>query len=158
MAREYSNAYKRAANATGAAEMSRILLEIDHPDLAQPIRVVNDTDDLVHLGDTFVAFGFDAVMPNDSQGQLAKARLVMDNVGEDLTEWIDASRGGKGSTVRFIEVLRSDPDTIEWEVTMDLTNVEVTWSQVSGEVGFENLLNRPAVLVTYRPDTAPGLF
>jgi hypothetical protein len=156
--RSYSNAFKRAHNATGGAEVARVLLEITNPALAQPIRIVNDTLDLTHQGNTFVSFGFDAELPDDTQGKLPRARLRMDNAGEDLTEWLDASRGGVNSQVRFIQVLRSNPDTIEWEVTMDLTNVGVDWIEVSGELGFEDLLNLPAMAQTYRPQTAPGLF
>lgn len=158
MPRGYSSTLKRKHNATGADEVARVLLEISNPALAQPIRVVNDNQDLVSNGSTFVAFGFDVTLPDDAQGQLPRARLALDNAGEDLTSWLDLSRGGKDTSVRFMQVLRSAPDTIEWEITLELHNVSVIWTTVEGELGFEDLLNRPAVAVTYRPDTAPGLF
>ncbi len=158
MPRSYSSALKRKHNATAGDEVARILLEISNPALSVPIRVVNDTLDLVSNGETFVAFAFEVTLPNDARGQLPKAQLQLDNAGEDLTEWIDLSRGGKDSSVRFMQVLRSNPDNIEWEITLDLTNVQVTWTTVGGELGFENLLNRPAVALTYNPATAPGLF
>ncbi len=158
MPRAYSATLQRKHNATAGDEVARILLEISNPALAQPIRVVNDSDDLVHLGNTFVAYGFDCELPDDTQGKLPRARLVIDNAGEDLTQWLEASRGGCGTSVHFMQVLRSAPDTIEWEITLDLTNVEVDWVTVAGELGFEDLMNRPAVAVSYRPSTAPGLF
>jgi hypothetical protein len=158
MSRDYSATAKRKLNATGADEIPRTLLEISNPALPQPIRVVNDNMDLVSNGDLYVAFEFDAVLPDDTQGKLPRAKLVMDNAGEDLTEWLDTSRGGAGSSVRFIQVLRSNPDNIEWEITMDLTNLDVSWTQVSGDLGFENLINQAAVCLTYTPETAPGLY
>ncbi len=158
MPRAYTSALKRAHNATGGDEVARVLLEISNPALEVPIRVVNDTIDLVSSGVPYAAFEFDVLLPDDSQGQLPQAQLSMDNVGEDLTQWLDASRGGKDTSVRFMQVLRSNPDNIEWEITLDLTNVHVIWTTVSGELGFENLLNRPAVAVRYGPDTAPGLY
>ena len=156
--RSYSSLLKRKHNATGWDEVARILLEISNAALAQPIRVVNDTQDLVSNGDTFVAYGFDAELPDDTQGKLPRARLVIDNVGEDLTEWLDASRGGAETSVRFMQVMRSAPNVIEWEITLELTNVEVDWVTVAGELGFEDLMNLPAVAVSYRPEVAPGLF
>lgn len=158
MARSYSAAYKRKVGATGADESPLILLEIDNDAWANPIRVCNDNQDLVHNGNTFVSYSYDVVLPDDKDKQLPRAKLVIDNAGEDLTGPLDASRGGVGTTVRFIEVLRSNPNNIEWEATMDLTNVTVQWTQVSGQLGYENLLDRPAVALDFRPNTAPGLF
>ena len=57
-----------------------------------------------------------------------------------------------------MQVMRSRPDQIEWEVTMNLFNVEVTMAEVSAELGFQNVFTFPATLVTYRPDNSPGIF
>jgi hypothetical protein len=82
----------------------------------------------------------------------------VDNVGRVLTDWIDSSKGGRGATARFIQVLPSDPDTIEWDLTMNLDNIEMDALRVRGELTFDDLLNLPAVAVTYRPEVAPGLY
>lgn len=154
----YSSTFKRKVNATGADEVPRILLQIDNDALVSPIRVVNDTQDLTSNGHLFVALGFDCTLPDQTRGQMPRAQLRIDNVGGDLTEWLDDSRGGKDTTVRIMQVLRSNPDLIEWEVTLDLVDIKVLWGEVSGSLGFENLLNKPAVAVSYTPATAPGLF
>ncbi len=140
------------------AEVPVTLLEITHPQLAVPIRIVDDNSDLVSNGETFQAFGFDVVLPDDVANQLPRARLAVDNVGRELTQWIDTSRGGKGAQVRVMEVLRSDPDTVEADFTLDLLNVAQNALQVTGQLGYENTLARPAIPATYRPETAPGLF
>lgn len=158
MARNYSTTYKQAINETGGAEIPLLLLEIDHSGLSVPVRVVNDTQDLVSNGNAFTAMGFRYVLPDDLEQGNVKARIAVDNVGRDLVQWLEESYGGAGATVRMMQVLRSDPDTIEWEVTMDLTNVNQNVVEVSGELGFNNLLDQPAVLTTYRPDVAPGLY
>lgn len=158
MPKAWSQGFKRAANAVATAELPLVLIEITHPALSVPVRFVNDVQDLVSNGDTYTACGFRCVLPDDRKDQLPRARLEVDNVGEELTAWIDGSAGGEGATIRFQQVLRSAPDDVEYEVTMDLQNVTVTWSVVSAELGFENLLDRPLVAVSFRPDTAPGLF
>lgn len=158
MPRNYSSAFQASVNATGAAEKPLILLEIDHADLATPVRVVNDTQDIIHNSDTFTALAFRVTLPDDLQQGLPRAQIALDNIGRELTQWLEASGGGQGATVRFIQVLRSDPDTVEWEITMDLTNVGMDMMQVTGVLGFSDLVNQPGVPLTYRPDTAPGLF
>jgi len=158
MAKGYSSTLKEQLNSTSATETPLLLLEIDHPDLAAPVRVVNDNQDLVHLGNTFTAMAFRATLPDDREEGMPRARLAIDNVGKELVAWLEASGGGQGATVRMMQVLRSAPDTIEWEVTMDLSNLSMTALEVSGVLSFDDLLNRPGVTLTYRPETAPGLF
>lgn len=158
MPKAYSAAFRRNINATSAQESPLILLEISHPSLGAPIRVVNDAQNLNSNGQTFVALAFDIVLPDDAEGQLPSARLRLDNAGKDLVEPLEASGGAEGATVRVMQVLRSDPDTIEWETQLDLRGVEMSNLDVNADIGYEDILNRPAIALTYRPDVAPGLF
>ena len=158
MPRNYSANLKETINSTGAAESPLILLEIAHADLATPIRVVNDNQDLVSNGNIFIALAFRVTLPDDLEQGLPRAVIAVDNVGRDLTAWIEASGGGQGATVRLMQVLRSAPDVIELDITLDLTNVKMNMLEVSGQLGYDDILNRPAVPLTYRPDVAPGIF
>lgn len=158
MPRTYSPQYKSTLAAVNADEPPLVMLEIDHPDLSEPVRVINDNQDLTSNGHLFVACPFRCTLPDDFENQLPKATLAVDNIGRELVYWIETSNGGEGAAVRFMQVMRSRPDLIEWEITMSLTDVRVTMLEVAGQVGFENLFNRPAVHLTYRPDNSPGLF
>lgn len=158
MPRSYSGVYKSTLAQVSAPEAPHILLEIDHPDLTTPIRIINDTQDLTSNGNLYLACPFRCVLPDDFENQLPKARLAVDNIGRELMFWIETTAGGNGSTVRFMQVMRSRPDQIEWEITMSLYNVQVTMQEVSGELGFENLFSKPAINLQYRPSTTPGIF
>lgn len=158
MARAYSAAYKSTLASVSMTEVPLILLEIEHANLTQPVRVVNDTQNIVSNGETYVAVPFRCQLPDDFEGQLPKARLSIDNIGRELMFWIETSAGGAGSTCRFIQVMRSRPDLIEWEITMSLYNVKASMMEVSADLGFENLFNRQACAISYRPDVAPGLY
>lgn len=158
MPRAYSSAYKSTLAAVSAPEAPLILLEISHPSLTQPVRVVNDMQDLVSNGNTFVGAPFRCSLPNDTENQLPKAKLSVDNVGRDLMYWIETSGGGQGSTVHFMQVMRSRPNQVEWDITMDLFNIEVTMAEVNAELGFQNVFVRPAIHINYRPDNSPGIF
>lgn len=158
MARIYSSEFKSTLAEVSAPEAPLVLLQIDHPDLAQPVRVVNDTQDLTSNGDLYIAIPFRCTLPDDFENQLPKARLSVDNVGKDLMYWIETSGGGNGSTVTMSQVMRSRPDQIEWSITMNLYNVSCSMTEVSGELGYENLFAKKAIRVRYDPSSSPGLF
>lgn len=158
MPRPYSSIYKSTLAQVSAPEAPYILLEIDHPELTDPIRIINDTQDLTSNGDLYIGCPFRCVLPDDFENQLPKARLSVDNIGRELMFWIETTAGGNGSSVRFMQIMRSRPDQIEWEITMSLYNVQVTMQEISAELGFENLFSKPAINVQYRPTTTPGLF
>src|SRR4051812_29570696 len=108
MAKAYSAHYKEKTGAT-SGEDPVTLLEITHAQLLAPVRVINDTDDLVSNGNNFVACGFDVALPDDQAGQMPRASIAIDNVGKELTTWIDASMGGRGAKVRLMQVMRDTP-------------------------------------------------
>jgi hypothetical protein len=158
MARTHSAEFKSTLAAVSGEESPKILLEISHPDLSEPVRVINDTQDLTSNDKLFIGCPFRFVMPDDFEGQIPKAKLAVDNVGRDLMYWIETSGGGEGSSVRIMQIMRSRPDTIEWEITMNLFNVVVNMQEVSADLGHENLFSKPAIHAQFRPDNSPGVF
>ncbi|MBI3771473.1 MAG: DUF1833 family protein [Gammaproteobacteria bacterium] len=157
MAVTVSTNYKTQTNRTsGTAPL--ILLEITHPNLPQPVRLVQDNQDIVSNGNTFTAMGFEITLPDDKEQGLPQAKIAIDNVGKELTSWLDASGGGKGAKVRVMQIMRDAPNVIEMDTTLDLSNVSMNVFKVGGTLGYQDILNQPAVTYTYRPDTAPGLF
>lgn len=158
MPRTYSNYFKGTIAQVNAAEAPLLLLEINHPALAQPARVVNDNQDVVSTGNVFVASAFRVDLPEDLENQLPRARLAVDNVGEELVYWIETAAGAPGSTCRIMQILRSAPNTIEWEITLDIANPQLTALEVTADLVVENLFSAPAVSLQFRPDTAPGAF
>jgi len=158
MPKEYSAQYKSTLAEVSVEESPLILLEIDHPELTQPVRVVNDMTDVTSNGDIYIAFPFRCVLPDDFENQLPKARLSIDNVSRDLMFWIETTGGGQGSTATFKQIMRSNPNLIEWQIQMSLFNVTVNMQEISAELGFENLFGKPAVTFKYRPENSPGLW
>lgn len=154
----YSAAGRRVALATSAAEPLLVLAEITHVDLAVPIRVVNDTIDIVVNGETYIACPFSLSRPDDVDQQTPTAKISVDNIGRDLTVWLEQSNGGKGAKCRTMAVLRSQPDVLEFDITMDLSGLSIDSLTVDGNLGFQNTLMQPAVAMRFDPLTAPGLY
>ena len=88
-----------------AAPADRLLtaLEISHPAIAQPVRVINDTIGRAIEGNDYVALRFDARLADDIAGQAPQAELAIDNVGRALTQWIEATGGGVVPRISSIE-------------------------------------------------------
>ena len=157
MAKNYTTEFIRNANSTSAKEAALTALEISHADLTDPIRVVIDNQDLPHNGETFVAISAEVTWPDDkAQGQ-PRANITVDNVGRVMTDWIESSNGGENASYRFMHILRSDPDTVQAETTLSASNVSMSWTDVTATLGYEDILNLPAVALNFTAVSAPGL-
>lgn len=158
MSRSLSSNATRNVLATSADEPLLTLIEITHPELMAPARFVNDTIDIDVEGNKFSSCRFDLTLPDDQDEQIPEAKLEVDNIGRELTQWLEVSQGGKGARCRIIMVLRSSPENIEFDMTMDLTGLVVTNFRVSGVLGFKHSLMQAAVAVRFDPTTSPGNF
>jgi hypothetical protein len=156
--RGYSAALATEIHATSSGDPPLALLEITHSGLTTPVRVINDTQSLVSNGNTYIALGFGIVLPDEREGQLPRAQLAIDNIGRELMQWLDTSNGGAGAQARLMQVRRSAPDTVEYDITLDVVSVRATAKIVTCDLGFESFLDRPAVLTRYDPLSAPGVF
>ena len=133
-------------------------LEIHHPAVAAPVRVINDTEDRTIEGNRYIALRFDASLADDVEGKAPQAELSIDNVGRELTQWIEAAQGGVGATVRVMQVLDLPDPPVEWELTMDVAGMQLDAERVTARLGFDPLLGRAAVTLRHDPQTSPGLF
>lgn len=158
MARNYSTAYKSTLAEVSADETPLILLEITHASLGTTVRICNDTIDVTSNGNLYIAMPFRCTLPDDFENRIPKASLSIDNVSKDLMQWIESSNGAKNAQVRFIQIMRSRPNTIEWEITLTMFNVKATVQEITGELGFQNLFSKPAISIQYRPENSPGVF
>jgi hypothetical protein len=151
-------ATKSKLSRTALTDPRIALLEIIHSSLSEPLRCCNDTQSVIRNGNTYVALPFSVVRPDQVENQSPIATLTIDNIGQELTDAIERNGGLKGAKARIMEVFLSDPDTAIFDVTMDLNGIGVNWQSVTGKLSFENLLDKPSIQLTYRPDTAPGVF
>ena len=158
MAKNYSNTLKANLIQTSAEESILYTLEINNTALAQPIRLVADKTDIVSNGDTYVACMFDISMPNETQGEAPRCILGIDNISRDITRFLEQLQGAPQTTVTVQQIKRSDPDFIEFELTMDLINVSINKFRIQGELRFDRSLEEPAINQIYNKRNAVGLF
>ena len=158
MARTFSDHHNTIVNKVSAEEFPLVLIMIEHDDLASPIRVVADRADITSNGELFTRFAFKFERPNDPENGIPEARLVMDNVGRDMMQWIEIADWNKPTIATMYQVMRSAPDDVEYTVIMRLEDIHASQLSVSAKLGFEDLLSVPGVRVNYTPASAVGLF
>ena len=132
---------------------------IDHPSMATPIRVVNDTQDLARSAGTFTAFPFEITLPPDTDDTaVPQVQLSIDNVDRQI---VDAIRGlSSAPSVTLEVVMASSPDTVEaGPFAFELTNAQYDALVVTGTLGYEDdLLNQPFPADTFTPGNSAGVF
>lgn len=133
-----------------------MLCQIDHASLSEPIRVVNNWEDVVNSGDTYTAFSFRVTLPDDTDA-IQKPTLEVDNVDRAI---YDAIRGmDSPATVTLSMVLASSPDTIELgPLVFTMRRVETNSVTVTGELSIDELWAEPFPGDSFNPTNYPSLF
>lgn len=163
MPNSYTTTAIEQMNSVSAEELPIMLVQIDNPALPSPVRVTNAMREagnpITHNGDDYIPLGFTITPPDDLSQGIPRARISIDNVGGELMEFIELSNGGMESSVTLTQVLPSDPNTVQWQVTgLALVGVSASSSTVEAGLTYEDLLSRAGVVIRHTPERSPGLY
>lgn len=156
MSRTLSPAAVASLTAENTSEVWLVLLEIDHADLAAPIRVVNDNVNCTHNGDVYLGLPFAIELPGEDAEEPGMATVAIPNVDRSV---VRAGREIAGpATATLTVVLASQPDTVEVSYP-GLTLNDLQWDAgtVRGRLRFESIVTEPCTLII-TPERFPGLF
>lgn len=157
MARALSLVARQALNASETGEAFIVLLTIDHPNLAVPIRVGSDAVDTLSRGETFVAFPFDLRLPDDSGDRTPRASLSIDNVDRRIVQAIRAITSAPSVTIEIVRA--GDADTVEAAFpAFTFTDLSYDALTVSGSLTLESFAAEPYPAATFTPSRFRGLF
>ena len=136
-------------------------IEIAHPDVTDNIRVIADTQDAEIEGNTYTALAFRARLPQQREGEVLAASVEVDNIGREMTQWVEASGGGRGATMRVMEVGFDTSGTAEivWEVSgLDVGQAQLTNESFSISLTDISAAQSNAVKLRHDASESPGLF
>ena len=156
--RDAAARWRRAAASLSPDLALIAALEIRHPDVPEPVRVVNDLVERVIEGARYTPLRWEPRLVSDVEGEAPHAEIEMDNVGAPLTGWVHASRGGSGATVRVLDVSVGDEVRVEWELTLRVHSVTIEQQRVRARLGYVRLSDRPVASQRLDESHAPGLF
>lgn len=151
-----STALLSAVNAPQTDEVFLVLLMIDHPQLTVPIRLANNTEDVVSNGETYIGFPFEIRLFNEDD-QTPRAQIRVQNVDRRIGEVIRSLRTSPSVAVSV--VLASDPDTIELDwIQAELRDVEGDAISISAVISGQDYTTEPWPFRRATSDLLPGLF
>lgn len=137
-------------------EVFLVLVEIGHASLSEPIRVVNNNENVTSLGNLYVAFPFEIDLPGEDSDRPPGARLRIDNVDRTIVQTLRRIASPPTVTIRII--LAATPDTIELELAgLTLRNATYDAATVTGDLAFEQIMVEP-VATMMTPAKFPGIF
>ena len=139
-----------------SSDLPVVLLTIEHADLAAPIYVVNDRENLTSGAVEYIAFPFRISLPSQLEDSPPTARLQIDNVSREIGQAIRTISSAPTVTVKVVR--RAAPNTIELQFpSMRLRNVRYDALTVSGDLEFEDLTREPYPTHSFSPANFPGL-
>ena len=166
-----SSDFKKVTLASETEEVLVCLLEIDHPDLAAPIRVSSDMTEIKeydeetgdpiyvtrHQGKEFIAAPFSFVPPGTPEdGKMPQAKLVV-GVHPKIIQGIRDIHDRL--TLQATMVYASDPDVIIGSIPMlVLESVDYDAASITATLGFRHFLNSPVPVKKFVPSIFPALF
>ena len=134
-----------------------ILLTIDHTTLPEPIRVVNNLEDIDSRGDTYTACPFAISLPNQSEGGVPEARIRLENISQRMIRII---RTVDSELFVTIEIVRAEaPNTVEQSFEdFALKSVSADATTIEGVLGLSDTILTAIPIYTFSPSFFPGLF
>lgn len=157
MPRDTSAAFKQAAFAPQTSEAVLELVTIDHGLLASPLRFVNNGENIISNGNTYLATRFGLSIPSESEDQPPKCRLQICNVDKQIMETVRSLDTPPSLKIEI--VLSSDPDTVELSLdSLKFKDVSYDAGIIEGTLGFEDTLSEPFPGDLFAPYAFPGLF
>lgn len=157
MTRTVSSGTRSALFAQQSSDAFVILLTFTHGDLATPLRVCSNDQDVISRGDLFVAYPFDLTLPDDNEVRTPRARLTIDNVDRQIVATL---RALASSPVLTLEVVRAaEPDVVEaFFYDFRLRNVRYDSQVVEADLTIEDFTAEPFPAGSFTPSQFPGIF
>lgn len=157
--RQLSSAALEAAFSQQTSEVWLTLLTLSHPDLAAPIRVVNNTQNITSGGEIYQAFPFVVELPSERDGEVSGARLSICNVDRTIILAVRSIIGKGPATAEVSIVLASSPDVVEaGPLEFEARAISYTADVVSAELVYETRQYAAVPPWTFNPNDFGGLF
>ncbi|MCB1710936.1 MAG: DUF1833 family protein [Candidatus Riesia sp.] len=159
MAKNFSNALKANLIISSSDDDALYLLTISNVLFSDPIRLVNDSCDIVSNGETYVSCQFRMILPNETDKQASTASIEIDNISRSVTRFLEQLQAGGHNTQAFIQVItRSTPNIVEYQSLFDMSGIQVTKYKITAQLTYQSVLNKRACKRVYDKRTSPGLF
>lgn len=160
MARDVSSTMDAAIAQQQTEEAFLILIELDHADLDDPLRFVNNSegDDITSNGDVYTAYPFRTnIFPEDSNSRVPQVTLTIDNVARELVETI--RNICSPISIDISVILESAPNTVEvGPLSYTIKAVNYNAFQIVAQLSHEEFLNLRFPAGKFTQSNFPALY
>ncbi len=133
------------------------LVTLDHESFDAPIRLVNNTVNIVSRGETYLAFPMKITLPSDDGETTREFNIDFDNASLELIQEIRSVTTAISAKVELI--LASLPDVVQMsQDNLLMTAISYTSKRVTARMVLDNFLNVSLSSESYTPSVFPGLF
>lgn len=143
-------------NMSAVDDAALVLLTVEAADGSGISYFVNNNEDIVSRGITFMAYAFEIVLPDDTSDETSMVQLAIDNVDRRITDFLRQLLEPPKFKLEII--WSSQPDVVERTVDfLTLRDVEYDAMTVSGKLVPMDPLSLPAVDSIYSGIEFPDL-
>lgn len=155
-----SDLLKAEVNAEQQSEVIITLMTLTHPTLADPLRICNAGEALIHQGEEYDALAFTLRPPDQIDGQLPSLQFTGDNRDRRLSVVLRRSVSVAGYVgVSAALIFASDPDTVQYQYpALQLRLGEYSGDVVSASLTVEPKMEQRTCGTLYTRATTPGAF
>lgn len=134
-----------------------MLITLDHPALAAPLRVGTDSVDTISRGNTFVAYPLEFYMPVDEDGRPPVARIRIDNIDQDISTAIRSINSPP--TVLIELVLSGSPhEVVATFADFRLERATYDPLAIEGELTLKQFGREPFPCLSYTPGRFESIY
>jgi hypothetical protein len=157
VSRTLTQKFIEVTQALATGESALFLLTIDHPSWAQPLRVVQNQQDITSRGEVFTAYAFDLTLAADNSKTLPAMQLTLDNVDRSLIQQIRALPSSPTIVVELI--ISSEPDSPEISFPdMEMKQISYDANSIRTQIIVADILNVSYPKGKINPSNYPGLY
>lgn len=134
-----------------------MLVEVNHPTFSAPVRLVNNTQDIVSRGETYISFPMEVTLPVDDGESAREVSIQFDNVSLELMDELRTITSPADVVVEM--VLASNPDDVQISLEeLKMGSIDYNKQRVRANLYLDNFLNTEMTSEKYVPSKYPGLF
>jgi len=133
------------------------LLTLDHPAWEAPIRLVNNSSDIVSRGNVYTAFPFSIVLPPDDGETTREANITMDNTSLEIIGFLRSVIDEIPATIEVI--LARLPNEVQMDIPdLVVRSINYNKNRITAVLSLDSFLNTELTSEKYTPAKFPGLF
>lgn len=134
-----------------------MLVTISHPTMTSPIRFVNNSEQVISRGDTFVPFPMTVNLPVDDGETVKEFSMTFDNVSREI---IDELRSiTDPMDVKLEMILASNKDFVQYAFDeLKLKSIVYNKQTITAKIFMDTFLSVSLTSEKYTPQNFPGLF